>query len=1111
MPNDIIDNQSENLVDVIRRILPGTQSAKFAVGYFFLSGLEAVSEALQNVGELRLLIGNTTNRETIEQIAEGYRRLEQVHEAVEALAYPKRVEQSLRTTETAHAVGQALAATDQTDEAERLAGILVQLIEQKRLKVRVYTKGRLHAKAYIFDYGPVYGATGQPIPRDEKGIAVVGSSNFTLSGISHNTELNVRVHGNENHKSLTEWFTRLWDESQDFEEQLMQELRQSWPLAQVTPYEIYLKTLYELVGERLDGEGEAEFLWQSEISAVLTDFQLRAVKEAVRIIREFGGCFVSDVVGLGKSYIGAAIVKHFERAERARPLIICPVSLQDMWEHYNEIYGLNARVLPMSMLRENDDGLHVLLDDEKYRDRDFVLIDESHNFRHHTSQRYKVLQAYLQSGDRRCVLLTATPRNKTAWDIYHQIQLFHRGDITLLPIEPPNLKTYFKLVEDGERALPSLLSHLLIRRTRTDILRWYGYDSETHRRVDPDNFVPYRHGERRAYVHVAGRHQFFPRRDLQTIEYNVEKTYRGLYRQLREFISPRSGEAGVLPGFANTTDHLVYARYGLWHYVQAQKKTRAPYNELQRAGINLRGLLRVSLFKRLESSVEAFRKTLNRMIQSHEAFLAALGQGIVPAGEKAQRILYESDQYDEAELYDALNAVTGRYEAEDFMLSALRDDIQHDLNILREMYRLVEPIIPGQDAKLQKLILRLAELSGRKCLIFTQYADTAVYLHENLNPGPVRDPGIEVIFGNDKNKTTIVGRFAPKANPEHKPREGQPEIQTLIATDVLSEGLNMQDCDQVINYDLHWNPVRLIQRFGRIDRIGSEHDVVCASNFLPETELESNLGLREKLQHRIQEIHDTIGEDAAILDPSEQLNEEAFYSIYESRQAQDIDDSDADQLVDLNEVQEFMRQLREDDPVLFQRVVSLKDGIRCGYSRGQEGAVVLCRAGSYRQLYLTDKSGEIISRDIPKILNLMRCAPNEPSSELPIGYNLRVMGIYRRFGEEVRARLAEQSHTVSLTIAQRYALEELQALMSETRNADLQGQISLMSEVFSRPQFQAVRQELNGLRTHKVSGRALLDSLSKIYVRYNLKSRFERAEREDAPLPLIVCSEALLG
>jgi superfamily II DNA/RNA helicase len=231
-------------------------------------------------------------------------------------------------------------------------------------------------------------------------------------------------------------------------------------------------------------------------------------------------------------------------------------------------------------------------------------------------------------------------------------------------------------------------------------------------------------------------------------------------------------------------------------------------------------------------------------------------------------------------------------------------------------------------------------LNKKKCLIFTQYADTAAYLYQNLNS--TKTPAIEVIYGVDKNKATIVGRFSPIANPEHRPKENVPEIHILIATDVLSEGLNLQDCDQVINYDLHWNPVHLIQRFGRVDRIGSEHDVVYAYNFLPETELDSNLGLREKLRRRIQEIHDTIGEDTAILDPSERINEQAFYSIYHDHRLEETDEAEEDQMVDLNEATEIIRQLREDQPELFQSIVDLRDGIRSGYSTNRDGEVVLC-------------------------------------------------------------------------------------------------------------------------------------------------------------------------
>ena len=163
--HDIIDNRQEKLVDHIRRILPGSQAAKFAVGYFFLSGLEAVAGQLANVHDLRLLIGNTSNRETIEQMAEGYRRLEQVRDAAEALAYPKRTEMALAADRTAANIGQAAALMDQTDEAEQLVGALAGLIEEGRLKVRVHTRGRLHAKAYIFDYGPVYDAQAPSPPR----------------------------------------------------------------------------------------------------------------------------------------------------------------------------------------------------------------------------------------------------------------------------------------------------------------------------------------------------------------------------------------------------------------------------------------------------------------------------------------------------------------------------------------------------------------------------------------------------------------------------------------------------------------------------------------------------------------------------------------------------------------------------------------------------------------------------------------------------------------------------------------------------------------------------------------------------------------------------------
>jgi hypothetical protein len=453
------------------------------------SGFTSIAEKLKDVKELKLLIGNTTNRETLEQLAEGRRRLELVRDSAETQRYPKKTDIKYIENETAENIRSSMELMDQTDEGEKLVNELVT------------------------------------------------------------------------------WFDELWDEAEDFNEILMEEMKQSWAVAPVRPYDIYMKTLYTLVKDRLEGDDDRDILWDDDITRELADFQKAAVRQAIRIIPVYGGVFVSDVVGLGKSYIGSAIIKHFERTYHVRSLIICPAPLKEMWEPYNERYELNARVLSMGMLREDDDnGLNMLMNNPIYRDRDFLLLDESHNFRHTDTQRYKVLQLFLSTG-KHCCFLTATPRNKTAWDVYYQMKLFLQDDKTDLPIDPPDLRQYFRAVERGEKQLKDMLSNVLIRRTRNHILKWYGFDADTHLPVDPNKFNEYLGGSKKAYVIVAGKHQFFPRRDLDTIEYSIEDTYKGLYQQLRGYLGKSRKGYSSKP----VKGELSYARYGLWHFVVPAK------------------------------------------------------------------------------------------------------------------------------------------------------------------------------------------------------------------------------------------------------------------------------------------------------------------------------------------------------------------------------------------------------------------------------------------------------------------------------------------------------------------------------------------------------------
>lgn len=1118
--HDIIDNRNQKLVDQIKRILDSTEAAHFAVGYFFLSGFTAIAERLTRIKELRLLIGNTSNRETIEQIAQGYRRLELIEDKIEAQKYPKRSEEKRMANETAANIRSSIELMDQTDEAETLVKNLVQMIEEKRLHVRVYTKGTLHAKAYIFDYGTVYDNKGRALERQEKGIAIVGSSNLTLSGITHNTELNVTIHGNDNHTELTHWFDELWNEAEEFNEVLMREMKQSWAGSIVRPYDVYYKTLYALVKDRLEDTAPKDLIIEDEISKQLADFQKVAVNNAVQNIRDYGGAFVSDVVGLGKSFIGAAIIKRFEQVERARSLIICPAPLIEMWDRYNEVYQLNARVLSMGMLKEDDDGdVKALLNDFRFQDRDFVLIDESHNLRNNNTQRYKVVEAFLGAG-KRCCFLTATPRNKSAWDIYHQLKLFHQDDKTDLPIDPPNLKEYFQLVEKGVKKLPELLSHILIRRTRNHILRFYGFDSKTHQQVDPANFKEYLDGTRRAYVIVGGKHRFFPKRELETIEYSIEDTYQGLYQDLRQYMGKSRKRQLVKP----PTNELSYARYGLWNYVLKDKQKQEPYNTLQRAGSNLRGLMRVLLFKRFESSVYAFQETIKKLLIVHERFLKALSQGFVPAGEEAQTLLSEDyNQAEEQDLMDALKQVSNKYDLSDFDAKRLQQHIEHDIKILKNILDLVEPITPDKDTKLQTLIkwLHKPNLRDKKRLIFTQYADTAKYLSDNLNPDSQHDD-IDVIYsGNSKNKARLVGRFAPNANKEYKFKPGESELNTLIATDVLAEGLNLQDGDLIINYDLHWNPVKLIQRFGRIDRIGSEKDVIYGYNFLPELGIERNLGLKQKLKNRIQEIHDTIGEDAAILDLTERLNEEAMYAIYEQqgKQLSLFDIEDEDNFLDLNEAEEILRKLQKEDPGEFERIANLPHGIRTAKFSMQKGTYIFCEASDpnrpdikgYQQLFLLDDKGEIISRDIPRILGAIKADDTTPTLALPKDHNAAVMRVKGQFAEEVKHRQAEREFNQRLTQGQRYILRELRIFFKSTTDEEVKGQVNILEKAFRLSVNQAINRELNKLRRDGFTNKELFNQLVQIYRQHNMHELQDNSlPTLSQPIPIIVCSEALV-
>ncbi|TEU15784.1 MAG: helicase [Anaerolineales bacterium] len=1091
MPHDIIDNRSRELAPEINNFLADSIRAHFAVGYFFLSGFQAIAEHIPHLDQLRLLIGNVTNRQTIEQLAEGTHHLATTQRAVRrewmAGAQAPRIR-----AETADSIQTTLELMDQTDDTQALVLSLADLIAQGKMQVRVYTRGRLHAKAYLFDFDPAR-------IRAQTGAAIVGSSNLSLGGVTHNTELNVRVFGDGNHADLSRWFNELWDEAEDFDESLMHELRRSWATSQVatpegprpvSPHDIYLKTLYTLVKDRLEGRREAELLWEAEMPE-LADFQRVAVRQAIKILDTHNGVFVADVVGLGKTYIGTTLLKHYALYRGARPLVVCPASLVEMWEWFMERYQIDAPVISMGLLSQKGNE-RMLTENWRCRDRDLVLVDESQNFRYRDTQRYAALQLFTQT--RPTILLTATPRATSAWDIYHQIKLWHPQDTTAIPINPPNLPEFFRKVEPRNEDPPSrdlqeVLNHILIRRTRRHVRTYY-----------PD-------------AQINGQPLVFPDRELETITYSIEETYRGP--------DDTAGESRVYKRLHDLMGQLTYARYALFDYVLAEHQDEPQYQGLQRAGAALRGLMRVMLFKRFESSVHAFRQTVNRLRDLQRAFQGALDRGLVPAGDEATDILYKSDLDDEPTLYDALEKASIRYPITEFDVPPLQAALDTDIALLDEMARLVEPIGPEEDNKLQQLLAMMTQgrtrsnrsplpgdLLHSKVLIFTQYADTAHYLYDNLKHlGRIR-----AVESDTKDRGRIILRFAPKAN-NYQLTSSDEELRILVSTDVLSEGLNLQDANHVINYDLHWNPVRLIQRVGRVDRIGTEHSTIYAYNFLPETGLERELGIEQRLKRRITEIHRTIGEDAPVLHKSEQINKEALYAIYRGDPSVLEDEPEAD-IFNLLEAEELIRQLQRTDPDRFQQIATLPDGVRSARQAADDpGLFVFCQAGSYQRLYLVDEEGHRTA-DPQQAIRAIRCQEDEATLALPDGLNERIAAVKRDFDAEVRTREAEIRHTVGSALGRDYALSELRLVFEAEEDAEEKDRLALLSEIFTAvPLTARAHRELNTLRRGHVVGQALVAQLLHIVRDYNLEEAYRVIEdrAEEAPLiPRIVCSEALL-
>jgi superfamily II DNA or RNA helicase/HKD family nuclease len=915
----IFDNIDQKLVDALLKTLQHARRADFCIGFFRLSGWGQVADAIDHFAGgdddcCRVLIGMSESPD------EELRRLQrQLRKGTVELDLARAAQLKSRVAAGFRKQLVGMAPTNADEDALRK---LCRQIQDGKVKVKLHLSYNLHAKLYLaYREDP-----------DNPVTAYLGSSNLTMSGLRAQGELNTKITDDLDNERLEEWFNDRWDDewSVDISKDLLAALEESWAGVERRPYHIYLKMAYHLAEEARAGLNE--FVLPRDFRGKLFPFQEAAVKIAARHLNERGGVLLGDVVGLGKTMMASALIRIFRDDFNLRPVIVCPKNLVPMWEQYNHDWDLGARIIPFSMAHREFPDLPA-----RYK---LIVIDESHTLRNPEGRRYKAIAEYIRAfGEKECkvILLSATPYNKSYLDLSAQLRLFlaedrdlgirpeayirDGGDDALLhaQVQPRTLRAFERSPHaDDWRELMRLF---MVRRTRSFIKQHYAKYDESRARY---------------YLELNGNTPFyFPDRIPRTIPVAANDSS-DPYRQL--YAAPVVDAIGSLS----------LPRYGLANYLKTNAATSATAAErplldnLSRAGKRLMGFCRTNLFKRLESGGAVFLQSLDRHILRNAIVLHAIEQGLpIPLGSQTADLLgadtdldAESDTVqlgleDEQAAPSAattatIAAITGLdpYSAEAYQRRAaelyaqyagplksrfnwiapglfkpkLKADLRADIDALITILKTHGRWNPAQDVKLAELIKLLQSLQGKKVLIFTQFADTVDYLVKQLRAAGIAH--VEGVTGQSENPTELVQRFSPGSNGVSNEAVLANPINVLIATDVLSEGQNLQDCDQVVNYDLPWAIIRLIQRAGRVDRIGQQSDTVTCYTFLPAEGIEAIIRLRARVRQRLQENGEVVGTDEQFFDDAEQAQERRMLQNLYTETAGVLDDEE-DREVDL--------------------------------------------------------------------------------------------------------------------------------------------------------------------------------------------------------------------
>ncbi|QQQ77407.1 helicase [Saccharothrix sp. 6-C] len=804
-----------------------------ATAYFNPGGFSLLANELEKAGPVRLLLGaeptDVDQRSRVRPLGQRRRRRGPSPEVIRALEGHAR-----SLAEDRDLLGFTL-------EADMAARRLVKWLEDHPdVQVRRYEQGFLHGKAFI-------------VETDGTGV-IAGSSNFTYAGLARNNELNLGHYQPTTVRQVIDWFDEQWVKAAPYD--LVGLYKARWEPHQ--PWDVFLRMLHENYGADLEDATVGSKLG-------LTAFQADGVWRAKRILERRNGVLIADEVGLGKTYLAGELIYEATVVRRQKVLVICPATLRDStWNAFLRHHNLRADVLSYEELVSNIDSAgnrtSTLQDLDEYA---MVVIDEAHAFRNNLTRRADALHRIVDSRvPKDLVLLTATPVNNSLEDLYSLIMYFARNDYAFADVGISSLRQYFNraIATDPDNLTAQQLFDVLdataVRRTRRFVKNHYRGDT----------------------IRVNGVEQeiSFPTCEVRRVDYDLAGVLPGMFDALATALGAHVADevmaatvaAGVI--LADIGHVLTMARYVP---SQFRRDGDTEQYEAQNAG-----LLRSALLKRFESSAHAFRRTVEKMIESHDRFLHALDTGYVLTGEHL-RDFVAVDVDDTEDFFTELEDDDGTLDASNYDVDALRRAVEADRHILSDFHERVRHVDHTSDPKIERLIDELATIAAeahaegigdedtrnkRKVLVFTYFADTADYIHTAVKDAVISDDRLQAyrdrhaaVSGSDRNsRTEVITGFAPRTAGTGNEDD---LYDLVITTDVLAEGVNLQQARHIINYDLPWNPMKLVQRHGRIDRIGSLHKRVFMRCFFPDEDLDRLLRLEERLQRKLKQAAAAVG------------------------------------------------------------------------------------------------------------------------------------------------------------------------------------------------------------------------------------------------------------